>query len=77
MMMISMMVMREQVRLITEDISVLPWYWLSATDAEVEADWKDFYTNQRFHIIFIIFILVYDLCHCNSCPGHHLEAEAD
>ena len=49
----------DQVRSITEDISVLPWYWLPATDAEAEADWKDFYTNQRFpFVLFIIIVMI-------------------
>ena len=38
---------RSELHSITEDISVLPWLWLPATDGDLEGEWRDYYTGER------------------------------
>ena len=42
----QMMSVTREVEAITQDISVLPWFWLAATDRQVEGQWSDFYTGE-------------------------------
>ena len=38
--------LREELYAITSDFSALPIFWLAAKDAEVEGEWRDYYTGE-------------------------------